>query len=368
MLRIAQVCADRGVAPGGTKGASQHLRGIAAGLGNAGQHVETFAHRQAEGPFPVRLRALDDLESSAGFDVVYERYSLGHRGGLRAARRLGVPFVLEVNAPLVDEAMQHRPETVTSEHREVELELLRSADLVITVASELSRWVSDRRTGPVLTQPNGFETTWFSWSDEPSPLGDSAPFPLVFLGHPKPWHGADRIVPLLQELARSGHRPRTLVVGGGPGSARLLAAADHEGLGDQIVVTGALPPDEASRRLSEAAIGLAPYPTQSPFYFCPLKIVDYLAAGLAVVSTDQGDIAELVGDAGIVLDDPDDDRAFADAVRVLVDNDERRAVMGRLGRSRALGTMTWDQASVNTLAAIEGLLADNKVVLGGGFR
>ena len=81
-------------------------------------------------------------------------------------------------------------------------------------------------------------------------------------------------------------------------------------------------PSEASRRLSDAAIGLAPYPTQSPFYFCPLKIIDYLAAGLAVVSTDQGDIAELVGDAGIVLDDPDDDQAFADAVRALLDNDD----------------------------------------------
>ena len=159
MLRIAQVCADRGVAPGGTKGASQHLRGIAAGLTTAGQHVETFTYREAEGPFPVTVRALEDLESCVGFDVVYERYSLGHLGGLRAASRLGVPFVLEVNAPLVDEAIRHRPETVTVEHREVELELLRTADLVITVASELSRWGSDRRTGPVLTQPNGFETS-----------------------------------------------------------------------------------------------------------------------------------------------------------------------------------------------------------------
>ena len=141
-----------------------------------------------------------------------------------------MPFVLEVNAPLVDEAIKHRPDTVTFEHREIELELLRSANLVITVASELSRWVSDRRTGPVLTQPNGFEYSWFSWADNPHLRIDDAPFPLVFLGHPKPWHGADRIVPLLKELALTGHRPRTLVVGGGPGSARLLAAADHEGL------------------------------------------------------------------------------------------------------------------------------------------
>ncbi|MEP1123163.1 MAG: glycosyltransferase [Ilumatobacter sp.] len=352
-LRIAQVCADRGVVPGGTKGASQHLRGIAGGLIGLGQHVETFAARDTDGDFPAKVRRLDDLASCADLDVVYERYSLGHRGGLTTARRLGVPFVLEVNAPLVDEATTHRPETVEPEHGETELELLEAADVVITVAGELSDWVADRRGGPVITQPNGFEPSWFTWADDPHDRPRGAAFPLVFLGHPKPWHGADRILPLLSELARTGHRPRTLVIGGGPGAARLLAAADHIHLRGQVVVTGALPPAEASRLLSEAAIGLAPYPRRSPFYFCPLKVIDYLAAGLAVVSTDQGDIADLVGDAGIVIDDPDDDRALADAVRLLLDDDDRRVAMGRVGRRRARETMTWAHVSATTLQAID---------------
>jgi glycosyltransferase involved in cell wall biosynthesis len=366
-LRIAQVCADRGVVPGGTKGASQHLRGIADGLRGLGQHVETFAAQLPRGDFPVVVRPLKDLSSAWNFDVVYERYSLGHRGGLQTARRLGAPFVLEVNAPLVDEATAHRPDTVTCEHREIERELLESADLVITVASELSGWIADRRDRSILTQPNGFEPSWFSWVDDPIPRSRDAAFPLVFLGHPKPWHGADRIVPLLSGLARTGHRPRTLVIGGGQGSARLLAAADHSGLSDQVVVTGALPPSEASRRLSEAVIGLAPYPTQSPFYFCPLKVIDYLAAGLAVVSTDQGDIAELVGTAGIAVGDPDDDEAFVDAVRKLLDDDDRRVAMGREGRRRALETMTWAQASRNTLDALKQLVRVGSRCLAGGL-
>ena len=366
-LRIAQVCADRGVVPGGTKGASQHLRGIADGFRKLGQHVETFAARLPSADFPVAVRPLEDLSSTWDFDVVYERYSLGHRGGLQAARRLGAPFVLEVNAPLVDEATAHRPDTVTYEHREIERELLESADLVITVASELSDWVADRRDGSIVTQPNGFEPSWFSWVEDPILRSTEAAFPLVFLGHPKPWHGADRIVPLLSKLARTGHRPRVLVIGGGHGSARLMAAADHTGLGEQIVVTGALPPEEASRRLSDAVIGLAPYPTQSPFYFCPLKVIDYLAAGLAVVSTDQGDIAELVGRAGIVVGDPDDDEAFVDAVRALLDDDDRRVAMGREGRNRAVEMMTWGHASANTLDAMKELVQVGSRCLAGGL-
>ena len=38
-------------------------------------------------------------ESGRGFDCVYERYALFGFGGLELARALGIPHVLEVNAP-----------------------------------------------------------------------------------------------------------------------------------------------------------------------------------------------------------------------------------------------------------------------------
>jgi glycosyltransferase involved in cell wall biosynthesis len=351
-LRIAQVCADRGIDPHGTKGASQHLRGVAGGLAGLGHHVRTFTARPTDGTFPTAIQRLDALEATTDVDVVYERLSLGHRAGFDHARRLDVPFVLEVNAPLVDEAERHRPDAVSSGDRDVEIELLHDADLVISVATELTEWIRNVRSGPTLTQPNGFEPSWFPAVPHIPRRSIDARYPLVFLGHPKPWHGADRIGPLLLTLAETGHRPRTLVIGGGAGAEWLLAAADRHGLADQVTVTGALDPREATRRLADATIGLAPYPRQTPFYFCPLKIIDYLAAGLAVVSTDQGDIAELVGDAGVVLADPDDDDAFAAAVRTLLDDDETRVAMATSGRSRAHRSMTWHHVARVTSDAI----------------
>ncbi len=350
--RIAQVCADRGIDPVGTKGASQHLRGIAAGLASLGHRVELFSERQADSTFPTESRPLTDLSTEAAIDVVYERLSLGHRGGLDHARRLGIPFVLEVNAPLVDEAGHHRPGSVGPADRALEIELLGAADLVISVASELTTWIRQFRTGPTLTQPNGFEPTWFRPTRTAPVASGDVDFPLVFLGHPKPWHGADRLVGLLVELARTGHRPKLLIIGGGTGADRVLAEAERCGVTDQISVTGALPPHDATRLLGAAAIGLAPYPRQSPFYFCPLKIIDYLAAGLAVVSTDQGDIADIVGGGGVVLSAADDDMAFASAVRTLLDDDPLRTTMSTEGRNRAHATMTWQHVAAATSAAI----------------
>jgi glycosyltransferase involved in cell wall biosynthesis len=351
-IRFLQVCADRGVAPGSTKGAAQHLRGIAAGLLDLGHDVTTVAARTPEGPFPAEVRPLAELAELADrVDVVYERCSLGHTDGLDAARRGGAVFVLEVNAPLVDEARRHRPDTVADDHAGAEARLLAEADAVIVVSDELAHWARERRDGPVVVIPNGFEPSWFPAAASPA-TSDT----LVFLGHPKPWHGAGRLVGLLAGLAAHGHEPHLLVVGGGPGADEIRLAADRIGLGDQVEVTGALPPTDASALLQGAAIGLAPYPPQADFYFCPLKIVDYLAAGLPIVATCQGAAASLVGDAGIVVP-ADDEDAFVDAVAELLGDPVRRTQLGASGRARAWASMTWDDAAAATVAALDTDLA-----------
>ena len=348
---IAMVCADKGVAPGSSKGAAQHLRGVAAACHRAGHRVTLFSRRPAEAPFPVPIEPLDQIEhhDTGAPDIVYERYSLGHRRGLEAARARGVRFVLEVNAPLVDEATEHRPETVSESDRTVEAHLIAEADLVITVSTELSTWVEALRAGPTVTIPNGFEPSWFRTTRH-TPIEPT----LVFLGHPKPWHGADQLPAILAALADLGHRPRLLVAGGGRGADDVMDRARAVGVHEQVTVTGALAPRHATAMLADATIGLAPYPRREPFYFCPLKVVDYLAAGLPVVATDQGDIANLVRDAGLTVE-PDDVDSFAAAVAALLEDEATRRSMARAGRRRAHGSMTWDHVAIRTMAAIDAL-------------
>ena len=370
-LEIVQVNADRGIAPGTTKGAALHLRGVAFGLVACGHSVRTYSNRPAEGPFPGPVLALDELADVTEASLVYERYSLGHRGGLELARSLGVPFVLEINAPLVDEAATHRPGTLPLSAAEIEAELIAEADLVVTVSSALTRWAEAKRSGPVETILNGFEPSWFPPFDRraitgaPGRASDGrfdAGFDresggrgmvdrIAFLGHPKPWHGANLLADLLVDLTTRGHRPELVVIGGGSGADALMARASDLGVGQQVVVTGNTDPDRVAVHLATASVGLAPYPRQDPFYFCPLKIVDYLAAGLPIVASDQGDIAELVHDAGILVE-PDDPSALADAVADLLTDPIRSTAMGLAGRRRAFATMTWRQVGERTERAI----------------
>jgi len=352
-VRIAQICADRGIAPGSTKGAAQHLRGIAAGLSELGNTVTTYAARRCESEFPVEVRPIErfDTQAAQSFDVVYERYSLGHRHGLEIAREAGRPFVLEVNAPLVAEATAHRPATVSSEDRETEAHLLYEADLVITVSGGLSAWVANHRDGPTVTLTNGFEPRWFDQTPRREVDHD-----LVFIGHPKPWHGADLLPQLLRDLNHDGIRASLLIIGGGKGADDLVADARHLGVADQITVTGALDPQTATGLLASARVGIAPYPKQENFYFCPLKVIDYLAAGLPIVSTDQGDIAALVGRAGIVVP-AGDNRAIKTALARLLTDAELRTQLGRAGREQALNNHTWGHVAARTHRLLASLFA-----------
>ncbi len=329
-----------------------HLYALAEALTRAGHHLIAFSPR--DGAFPTPLVPLDGpasllAEARRGGppDVVYERYSLGHLAGLEVARTLGRPLLLEVNAPLVAEASRHRPGTVSGTDDAVERRLFGEADVVLAVSEPLRRYVvarrgTDRGTAVI---PNGCDPALFPY---PAPLDDARPT-VVFLGHPRPWHGAERLPGLISALAAAGAPARLLVIGGGPGAEAVADGARERGLGHAVEVTGPLPRAEAARRLMEATVAVAPYPADPFFYFSPLKVVECMAAGLPVVTSHQGDLPGMLGGTGMVVA-PDDDRALRDAVLLLLGDASLRRRLGTAARARALRMFTWDVVAENVSA------------------
>ncbi len=347
-MKVYMVCADRGIAPDGTKGASVHLRSLATSLTRLGHGVTLFCIREAstDGRFPFRLKALDgdstlvaEAERDAPPDVIYERYSLGHLGGLETARSLGVPFVLEVNAPIVAEAELYRGHRTTLDDVHAEEFLFEQADVVTVVSEPLKAYVERiRGDAPVVVVPNGCDA---DLAPEPAPLNTEV---VGFLGHPKPWHGADRLPRLIDQLVKRGRDARLLIIGGGPGADEVLERAVSLGIHERIEVTGSVSREEAVQRLVETSVAVAPYPHMDFFYFCPIKLIEAMAAGVPVVTSAQGDLPFLVGDGGICVP-PNDSAALADAVERLLEDHETREWFGSRGRRRALAEFTWDQAA-----------------------
>ena len=375
-MRVAYVCADPGIPVWGTKGASAHVRAVIRALVRRGAHVTVFATRTggaapadladlevvalpAVGAGPAAEREQRARAANAGLgaalrgaghvDLVYERYSLWSTAGMaHAAGTPGTVGLLEVNAPLVEEQARHRalhdPEAALAAARLT----LGRADAVVAVSAPVAAWATDLGARTVAVVPNGVDVRRFG----PVTHGVARrPFTIAFVGTLKPWHGVEHLVEAVRRIGASGDTPpHLLVVGDGPQRVGLERAVAEAGLSATTVLTGAVDPDEVPRLLAHADVGAAPYPAGGDAYFSPLKVVEYLGAGLPVVGSDVGQLPELLdeGRAG-TLCPPGDVEAMAAAFVALRDDPALRARMGAHGRSLATTRHSWDAVVARSL-------------------
>jgi glycosyltransferase involved in cell wall biosynthesis len=97
-------------------------------------------------------------------------------------------------------------------------------------------------------------------------------------------------------------------------------------------------------------VAVAPYHEIPDFYFCPLKVLEYMAAGLPIAFSNVGDLPEIVDGAGVGYP-AGNVTALAQSMTQLVEDAELRQRLGESGRARSL-LYTWDRAA----AAVEAVL------------
>src|SRR5207248_6138407 len=152
-------------------------------------------------------RALAELgERQFRPDIVYERYSLFHASGARIARTFEVPYVLEVNAPLIEEQERHRVLRLKALAKEMQTRCFREADSLITVSEPLKQYLQAQGIAAdrISCLANGVDTRRFHPDIDPEPIRTRHSLgkqPVVgFLGSLKPWHGMDFLLDAMVRL------------------------------------------------------------------------------------------------------------------------------------------------------------------------
>jgi glycosyltransferase involved in cell wall biosynthesis len=371
--RIAYICADPGVPVFGRKGCSIHVQEVIRALVRRGAQVSLFAARfdgappldlaevtthplpcPREGELAAREQACfeanQDLRrllcATGPFDLVYERYSLWSFWGMNYARANRIPGLLEVNAPLIEEQVAHRGLVNREQAEQVATRAFNDAAGLIAVSAEVGEYLRQRGAAPAAVHviPNGVNPERFEVTPRREVRREG--FTIGFVGTLKPWHGVAGLLEAFALVRQSFSDARLLVVGDGPERATLEDRVRALQLTEVTHFTGAVAADAIPGWLAQMDVAVAPYPQLDHFYFSPLKVYEYMAAGCATIASRIGQLNELIQhEQNGLLCAPGEVAELARALIRLREDAGLRQRLAAAGRDTILRGHTWDHVA-----------------------
>jgi len=291
-------------------------------------------------------------------DVIYERYNLYFLSGAWARRFFRTPLLLEVNAPLFEERSKFGGLAIKWLARRTETAVWRRADHVFAVTEVLAKRVRsvDVPSERVSIVPNGIDWAKFEEADDGAQLrrefGYEGRIVVGFTGFAREWHGLDE----LTKVVAQDPRLVLLVVGDGPARGPTEKLARQLGVADRVRFTGVVERHEVARYVGTFDIAMQPDVVE---YASPLKLIEYLALGRAIVAPDSANIRELLTHNANSLLFPSGERdQMCAQIRQLCDDTELRRRLGVAARQTVFDRdLTWIGNAKRVIAVAERMLA-----------
>ncbi len=388
-MRIAYVCFDSGVPVFGRKGCSIHCQQVIRTFRRRGFDIDLLATRLDQdipsdlsdvNLFPLNATLPKDraerelalvrqnsllielLKSHWPYDLIYERYSLWSHAAMEFARESSIPGVLEVNSPLIEEQKAYRSLVHHELADQISDRCLAAASSVICVSQGVATAAcKPEHQTKVTVIPNGVDVGTirprFSGQNVNGKNGHAdGSMNIGFVGTLKPWHGVNYLIDSFQSVRVNHPNTRLTIVGDGPEKENLLRQLQNysESMQRSVTWTGAIPNWQMPQVLESFDIAVAPYPAIDNFYFSPLKILEYMAAGLPVVASRIGQIPELIdhGRTGLLVE-PGNISELSATVEQLCDNESLRRKLGGAARTDVESKFTWDRAVDRILKTVQ---------------
>ncbi|AJP48828.1 glycosyl transferase family 1 [Rugosibacter aromaticivorans] len=295
----------------------------------------------------VAYRRLAQAAKTFQPDVIYERYNLYLLAGVLLKRRLRIPLLLEVNAPLVLERSQHSGGLALPRLAHwAEGMAWRSADTVLPVTHVLAGHVKAYGVpeARIMVIPNGINRAHFAVAPAPTfakaQRGLTGKLVLGFTGFVREWHGVDRVIRWMATAAAPSN-VHLAIVGDGPVRHDLETLAQQLGLRDRVTFTGVIHRDQVPDWV--AAFDIALQPAVVP-YASPLKLMEYLVLGKAIIAPRTPNLLEVLSDGeNAFLFDADEPTGFEQALSRLCADDALREKLSSGARATIEKLdLTWD--------------------------
>ena len=316
--------------------------------------------------FESRRFAQACVQELAGCELLYERFGwMGYGSGL-AARRLGVPLVLEDNGDHLFD-LEAKGTAPVGLQRRLSLALMRravgrAAHVVSSGAGWreqfIRRWGTD--AGRVTAIENGTALIHMLRRDQLRSFADEIesgqPVTLVYLGGFYAWHGVPVLFEALAAARARGANAHLLMIGSGDGLPEAQALASRLALDSAVTFAGHLAPDRYAPLLASADAGVSPYCGWPEF--SGLKVLDYKAAGLPTIASGLNGHPPTLEDGrtGVIVP-PCQPEPLAAAIERLCADPALRRRMGQAARLDAESVHDWDQTAARLEQVFHQVLA-----------
>ena len=280
-------------------------------------------------------------------------------------KRFGYKTLFEVNGLPSIELKYHYPgldSSLLTKIKEQEVATLHLSDAIICPSNVTREYIAslglDRRTVTVI--PNGVSPSDFSPSPLPERAG-RAPV-LLYIGTLADWQGLDVIINALPKILEQ-REIRIQIVGRGRSRQRKLLSKQIRKLGleEHVIVQTAVPHHEIPALVAGADICVAPLGlndrnvTQGA---CPIKVLEYMAAGRPLIASNMPIVRELVReDVDALLFSPNDPNDLARQVLTLLDDFEQSKRLAESASKRALTKFTWHESQKKLLKVYDKLIS-----------
>ena len=266
------------------------------------------------------------------------------------ARRMGACRVLEAHGFPSIELRSHFPglrgdSGVLPKMIAEENALLREADRVVTPSHTGERFLMMRGVRPeaITVIPNAVDPDLFS--PGPAPPPDEPPHRLVYQGTLAPWQGLDTLLEAMVSLRAHTTLEFHLI---GPLKAdwrrALRARARQLRVHHALHLSDAMEQQDLAPVLRTAHICLAPLPADARNAVqgcCPIKLLEYMAAGRPILSTRIDPVEEVLEHGRTAhLVRPGSPAALAEGLRWMLAHPQEREALGTAARNEALACWT----------------------------
>ncbi|KAA3612240.1 MAG: glycosyltransferase family 1 protein [Calditrichaeota bacterium] len=299
-------------------------------------------------------------------DILFSRHDYGNYANLLLSKMLGIPLVVEVDCPPTHEWSEfYAQDAVKFGHfsLKVELDYLKKADAVITQSTDLSQYYIEKGVpADKITMITNAADTNKIYPTTPDKdilekYGLTGKIVVGWVGAGYAWTGIDVLIEAVYKVMPQFKNVCFMMIGTEKNMKFFREKFANTEFFDRIKLVGYVPNNEISRYLSCMDIAIAPYPPLDFFYASSMKLFEYMAAGLGIVATRIGQLAEVIseGENGFLYN-PENAAELAEKITLLINDKKLRKKIGAAARKDAESEYNWDSVGEKMIKVFEKVL------------